>query len=279
MSQEKRGPTRAWERAKGSLTRADSWLSAKEDWLKARGVVKLLQTLGSLSIVIAAASYLAECDDRRDARDVAAWDVVMASAGKPGGGGRVQALETLNSQHVALAALDLTAAVLNHACLPFAMLFGAQMNDVILIDADLRFASLGFAQARRGNFLVAKLDFANLSYADLREAQFGWATMREANLYKADLRGARLGRGIQTAHVLGANVSGARFYSPEIKQWVLTHGAVEIADSSAWNLLRESAALPETTRVAINSKPVRRSAERCVKERTGRPDVAGTSNP
>lgn len=183
--------------------------------------VKLLNALGSFSLIVAAVAYCRGGPARRQAqldgvkaKHYQAWQVINTAQGRGGNGGRLDALEELNNDLVALNGVNIVGAWLPGLRVPMGRLRGAIADSARLEGADLRGADLskaGLAQARldsadlRGAILAgarlenanlssADLSFADLSFADLRGAQLSRANLSHALLEGADLRGAELNR-------------------------------------------------------------------------------------
>ncbi|UCC99420.1 MAG: pentapeptide repeat-containing protein, partial [Phycisphaerales bacterium] len=136
--------------------------------------LEILGHAGRLTILIAVVTYFMGADERqmqatdqRKAKQYQAWQVINIAQGKPGGGGRKDALEDLNKDNVSLVGVDISKAFLR----------------------ELNLAGAYLVQA---NLAEANLEYANLSRADLRQANLAGAVLYhtdldEAYLSKADL--------------------------------------------------------------------------------------------
>ena len=146
--------------------------------------------LASISMLIAVIFYFADTGNRTMQRHYQAWQVINTAQGKGGSGGRIEALEQLAKDGVALIGVDVSGAFLRGVKLDHAALLRANFHN-----ADVRAAS----------FQSARLINANLSGANLREANLGNANLQEADLNDTDLNGANL----KGADLTGANLAGA----------------------------------------------------------------------
>jgi hypothetical protein len=205
---------------------------------------------------------------QQQAAQYQAWNVLSAAQGKGGSGGRIQALEYLNSLGVVLYGADLSHAYLGEVKLPKASLGRANLDSAVLEGADLRHANMAAATARGAVFRYANLDSANLDFADLRGAYLSYSSgdavsfmmtnLQGAQMYNAgilsnadfggaDLRYALLGTpsGIweQWRHVdnlMLANVYGVRGVPNAFVRWAVdTMGAVAVPSDSAWEVRKQ----------------------------------------
>src|SRR5437762_2897281 len=139
--------------------------------------LEVLEYAGSFSILIAVIFYFAESGERTQARHYQAWQVINTAQGKGGSGGRIDALQALNDDHVALVGVDLSDAFL---------------QNVELENADLHRSDIRRGDLRGAKLSGANLDFANLGSANLRKADLRDAILTSVNLQEADLAGADL---------------------------------------------------------------------------------------
>jgi len=143
-------------------------------------LVELLEYAGSFSILFVAIFYVLGAPDRLKQKHYQAWQVINTAAGKGGNGGRIDALQELNHDRVALIGVEVTNAYL----------------------AGVR---LEKAEARRANFSSSDLRRASFKRANLDDADFQWANLRGADLRECDLAGS----GLDDADLVGANLAGA----------------------------------------------------------------------
>src|ERR1700733_10620725 len=91
------------------------WLA---HYLSRWALLEVLEYLGTFSVLIAVIFYFAESGDRLRQRHYTAWAVINTAQGKGGSGGRIEALEELNHDHVPLIGLDGSLAFLQGVELP-----------------------------------------------------------------------------------------------------------------------------------------------------------------
>jgi hypothetical protein len=154
------------------------WLCANAaHYLSRWSLLAVLEYLGSLSILIAVIFWFSETGERAQQRHYQAWQVINTAQGKGGNGGRIDALEQLNADHISLTGVDLSDAFLQSIQLP---------------SAQLARANLASADARDADLHNANLEAANLNSTNLRNANLSSANLADANLEDADLTGADL---------------------------------------------------------------------------------------
>jgi hypothetical protein len=129
--------------------------------------VEFLEYAGRFTILVVAIFWVVEADSRAKERHYRAWELINAARGSTGDGGRKDALQDLNKDHV--------------------MLAGAPLEQAYLAGVDLQGANLSFAKLQG-----ADLRWANLQGAYLSTANLGLADLWDANLQGADLRWANL---------------------------------------------------------------------------------------
>jgi hypothetical protein len=196
--------------------------------------LEVLEYLGSFSILIGVIFWFAESGDRAQQRHYQAWQVINTAQGKGGSGGRIEALEELNRDHISLTGVDVSSAFLQGLSLPHAKLVRASFASADLRDsdfhlADLTWADLHFANFRNSDLERSILDHASLREADLSEANLAGSRLDEADLTNADLHDADL-RGIawqRIAAVMNTNISGVRNPPEGFVPWALRNGAVQ----------------------------------------------------
>src|SRR5271155_1677706 len=74
--------------------------------------LEVLDYLETFSVLIAVIFYFSESGDRIKQRHYQAWQVVNTSQGKGGSGGRIDALQELNEDHISLVGVDASTAFL-----------------------------------------------------------------------------------------------------------------------------------------------------------------------
>ena len=209
-------------------------------WLSNWSFLETLEYLSSLSVLIAVIFYFAGSNDRIKMRHYQAWQVINTAQGKGGNGGRIDALQELAEDRVALTGVDLGEAFLqgvrlDHAKLMRANFHNADVRNGSFISAELGDATLAGANFRNADFQGAKLRGADLTDADLNGANLAGADLSGATLDNADLRNTDL-RDIKWANVNGVkmtNLQDARNVPPEFLKWALQHGAIQGAPDQA----------------------------------------------
>ena len=202
--------------------------------------LEVLEYLGSLSVLIGVIFYFSESGDRIKQRHYQAWQVINTAQGKGGSGGRIEALQELNTDKVPLVGVDVSTAFLQgihlaHANLLRADLSAADVRGGTLPSANLDFANLHSANLRGADLQRATLTNANLSDADLVGSNLAGAALDNADLTSADLRNADL-REISWKHIAtikSANIAGIKNAPQDFRDWALKNGALE--DPNATN--------------------------------------------
>ena len=200
--------------------------------------LEVLEYLGSFSILIGVIFWFTESGARVQQRHYQAWQVINTAQGKGGSGGRIEALEELNADHVSLTGVDVSQAFLQTLRLPQAQLMRANLSAADLRDSDLHDTDLSWAELRSANFRNASLVRVVFSHADLRDsdlsaadlsgARFDAADLTNADLHDADLRGIAWQ---QIAAVLNANIAGVKNPPDGFVSWALKNGAVQNAEN------------------------------------------------
>jgi uncharacterized protein YjbI with pentapeptide repeats len=228
-----------------------NWWMAWLSWgLDRWALLDVLDHLGRFSVLIAVIFYFADSGNRQKQKHYQAWQVINTAQGKGGNGGRIDALQELNEDHVSLIGVDASGAYLGGVRLERAQLDRCDLHAADLRGSRLRWARLANSNLQSANFRGADLTGADLNSAELQDADLSGATLAKANLAnadlnRADLRGADASavnwQGIQSMKL--ANVYGMRNAPPEFLEFARKSGAVSLASDDEWNtLLRQAAA-------------------------------------
>jgi pentapeptide repeat protein len=200
-------------------------------------LLEVLEYLGSLSILVAAIFYFSEAGDRTKQKHYQAWQVINTAQGKGGSGGRLEALQELNSDHVPLVGVDVSGAYLQGIRLEKSSLVRANFSAVDARNSDFRGADFSDANLRGANFREANFAKANLRRVDLRDADLvradlSGASLSGALLANADLRDADLDGAAwnEIVSIKAANIAGVRNAPAGFLEWAVINGAVETAD-------------------------------------------------
>jgi len=203
---------------------------------------EVLEYGGSFSILIAVIFYFMGTGDRMKQKHYMAWQVINTAQGKGGSGGRVDAMQELNDDHVPLIGVDVSDAFLQDVNLP-----GAELRRGDFSSADMRRAVLRTSDIEGANFHLTNLRGADLGSADLTDTNFQDADLTGAKLSDAELSGASFERAdLRDADLAAvrdwkaikairlANLHGARNLPADFLDWAKRLGAVDIADDGEW---------------------------------------------
>ena len=188
----------------------------------------ILGHVGRLTILIAVIFYFMEADERRKVRHYQAWQIINASRGQIGSGGRLEALQDLNRDKAVLTYVDVSNAYLMRIDLESAGLSRADFSGATLWQANLYKAACQWTNFSGTVLHGVNLSEAILSEADLSKARLTLAHLSGANLYEANLSGANVfgaklsGANLHRADLSGADLNGANLqYSnlSDIKNW------------------------------------------------------------
>jgi hypothetical protein len=207
--------------------------------------LEVLEYLGTFSVLVAVILFFNEAGDRIKQKHYQAWQVINTAQGKGGSGGRVEALQELNTDRVPLVGIDVSGAFLQGVSLPKAHLLRSNFSR---------------CDARNGNFQSADFTYADLSSGNFREADFRKALFRSSHLDDADLWGANLSgsdfsdatlvntdlrnadlsdvrwQGIKSLRM--ANLYGVKNAPPGFVSWAIQRGAVQIESDAQWEAVR-----------------------------------------
>ncbi|MBV8533739.1 MAG: pentapeptide repeat-containing protein [Verrucomicrobia bacterium] len=213
-------------------------------WLSGWALLEVLEYIGTLSILLAVISYFAESGDRIKQKHYQAWQVINTAQGKGGNGGRIDALEELNDDRVALVGVDLSDAFLQRVKLDGADLVrsnfsSADVREGSFVGARMEYANLASGNFRNGSFRNANLRNATLQDADLQGVNLSETNFQGADLSKADLRNADLrnAKWAEIADLKLANIFGVKNAPPDFSRWAIQRGAVSIESDAEWSKL------------------------------------------
>lgn len=166
--------------------------------------LELLEYLGSFSVLVAVIFYFSESGARIQQRHYQAWQVINTAQGKGGSGGRIEALQQLNADHVPLVGVNVSSAFLQ----------GLNLSRANLMRSDFSSADL-----RNSNFTAVDFAFANLNSANLRYAHLDYAKFQQTDLRNADLTGSSL----VAADLTGATLDDADLSQADVRGMVWQH--------------------------------------------------------
>src|SRR6266852_1627373 len=159
--------------------------------------LEVLEYLSSFGVLIAVIFYFSESGDRIKQKHYQAWQVINTAQGKGGNGGRIEALQELNTDGISLVGVDASGAFLQGIRLQRASLARSNFSAADMRDSDLSFADLSNADLQSTNFRQSTLrnsdfDHADLTKADLWGADLSGADLSGTILADADLRNTNL---------------------------------------------------------------------------------------
>jgi hypothetical protein len=239
------------EQAHRGWLRPFYWLEWIWEWiahaLSNWAFLEVLEYLGRLSLLVGVIFYFVEAPDRKKQKHYQAWQVINTAQGKGGSGGRMEALQELNHDHVPLVGVNVEGAFLMGIRLEKAPLIRANFDSTDLRgcdlqEADMESATLRSANVRTCNLRNVRLENANLTDADLLGADLSGANLDGANLARVDLRNCDL-RAIKwraLANIRLANISQVKNAPPGFVEWATQQGAVSIASDEEWLKLSTS---------------------------------------
>jgi hypothetical protein len=201
--------------------------------------LRVLEYLEGFSVLVAVIFYFSESGDRLKQKHYQAWQVINTAQGKGGNGGRIDALEELNMDGIALVGVDVAGAFLQGIHLEHGHLRRANFSASDVRDGYLNFAKLDDANLDRANFRESHLNGADLEGASLKEADLTDADLSDADftgvyLTDADLNNANLAnlRWSNIKDLKNANIYGVKNAPDGFVAWAKQHGAVETKPDS-----------------------------------------------
>lgn len=204
--------------------------------------LEVLKYMSSLSILVAVIFYFSESGDRAKQKHYQAWQVINTAQGKGGSGGRLEALQELNSDRVPLVGVDVSGAFLMGIRLEGSKLVRANfsgadvrnsdLSRVDFSDANLQFANFRYSKFRKTSFERAQLDDADLVGADLSGADLSGASLANTDLRNTNLTGIHWR---EIARIRGANVHNAQNAPDGFAAWALQNGAIDAASEPESN--------------------------------------------
>ena len=214
------------------------WLAfALSNWT----FLEILEYLGTFSVLVAVFLYFHEAGSRIRQMHYQAWQVINTAQGKGGNGGRIEALQQLNADHVSLIGVDVSHAFLRNVSLSKALLARANFSVSDVREgnfrlADLSYADLNSANFRQASFREASLRYANFGDTDLVEADLSGADLSDATVTNADLRFADLHdvRWQKIKDIHGTNIYGVKNAPEGFVSWATQNGAVAIKSDARW---------------------------------------------
>ncbi|MDJ0634925.1 MAG: pentapeptide repeat-containing protein [Xenococcaceae cyanobacterium MO_188.B29] len=236
-------------------------LEPTDAWISRQAFFAILGRLGNLALIAAVVAFIFGENVRRNNEVFSAWQTITSANGQPGSGGRIEALQFLNSRPWRFPWIGWTKKGLywderENECklkrllglrwerqplaglsAPKAYLRNIHLCDASLGRANLRDASLGFANLQNAFLDSANLQNAILWSANLQGANLGRANLQNANLRFANLQDASLGRAnLQDAKLEPANLQNANLGSANLQGADLGRANLQNANLGSANL-------------------------------------------
>lgn len=203
--------------------------------------LEVLEYMGSLSVLVAVFFYFHDSGNRIKQRHYQAWQVINTAQEKGGSGGRIDALQELNNDGIALVGVDISGAFLQGVHLGKARLRRADFSAADARNGDFKFAGLEDANLHSANFRKSSLQHASLTGAQADNADFQGADLSEADLSgtvfdNSDLRFVSFNHANwqNIGSIKGANVYGIRDAPSGFLEWAMQHGAVQMQSDQQW---------------------------------------------
>ncbi|WP_158942188.1 pentapeptide repeat-containing protein [Granulicella sp. S190] len=218
-----------------------SWVAwALGNW----ALLDVLENLGTFSVLIAVIFYFSDRGNRQKQRHYQAWQVINTAQGKGGSGGRIEAMQELNADHISLTGVDagqafLVGVSLKHANLSRCDLHASDLRNSDFSDSVLSFCTLEDANLRSANLTNAKVDDVKMTNVDMNGANLQGADISGSDLTGADLRGANL-KGVQWQRISAikmANIFNVRNAPQGFIKFALDNGAVSMESEEKWDEL------------------------------------------
>ena len=224
-------------------TLIENCLESIEFLLQKLAFFTILGRSGELAFIVAVVAFVFGEDIRRNNEVFAAWTAITTAHEQPGSGGRIRALEFLNSRPLRFPWIWVTIDLfgdekeckrklvfgrrwkrepLAGLSTPKAYLAGINLCGADLDSANLQNANLYRAKLQDTNLLRANLQNANLTLANLQKAYLEEANLQNANLLEANLQDANLeGANLQKANLHGANLQKASLWEANLQEAIL----------------------------------------------------------
>ena len=247
-------------------------LEPSDAWISKQAFFTILGRLGNLALIVAVVSFILGEKIRRNNEVFTAWQTITSAHKQSGSGGRIQALEFLNSRPWRFPWIGRTdkdwfwdersqeckekrlwglrwerepltglsapnSAYLRNIHLCGANLWSANLQGAYLEDAYLQGAYLRSANLQGADLEDAYLQGAYLGSADLQGAYLRAANLQKANLWSAILQKAYLGSAyLQGAYLEDAILQGAYLEDANLQKADLEDANLQKADLEDANL-------------------------------------------
>ncbi len=236
-------------------------LEPTDAWISKQAFFTILGRLGNLAIVVAVVAFIFGEEVRRNNEVFSAWTTITTAGGQPGSGGRIEALQYLNSRPwrfpwigwtepgwywdeqekecklKRLWGLRWQRQPLTGLSAPEAYLANIHLCNAYLEGADLQNADLGRAKLQNAYLEGSDLQNAYLWGADLQNADLGSAKLQNAALESADLENANLWSAkLQKTFLKGTKLQKTFLNSADLENAFLWFANLQDADLEGANL-------------------------------------------
>ncbi len=222
-------------------------LEPSDAWISRQAFFAILGRLGNLALIVAVISFVFGEKIRRNNEIFAAWQTITSAHKQPGSGGRIQALQFLNSRPLRFPWIVGLTKGFRFPWITFVTekdwywngqkcekkgLWGFRWERQSLVGLSAPSnAYLAGIHLCGAELWDANLEGANLRDADLKGAELWDANLEGANLRDADLQGAKLGGAdLQGAFLLEADLQGANLGHADLQGAVLWRAELQRAD-------------------------------------------------
>ncbi|MEL7079615.1 MAG: pentapeptide repeat-containing protein, partial [Cyanobacteria bacterium J06582_2] len=221
-------------------------LEPVDAWIDKQAFFAILGKLGNLAVVVAIVTFVFGENIRRNNEVFSAWQTITSAHGQSGSGGRIKALEFLNSRPLRFPWVGWTKDLFwdekTGECeekLVFgrrwsrellvglsapnkAYLSGINLCDAVLESANLQDADLWNANLQDAGLFRVNFQNTSLRYANLQNAVLEGANLRDANLWRANLRDAVLeGANLRDANLGNADLQNTNLWRANLRDAVL----------------------------------------------------------
>ena len=222
-------------------------LEPLDAWIEQQAFISILGRLGNLALIVAVVSFVFGQDVRRNNEVFSAWQTITSAEKQSGSGGRIEALQFLNSRPLKFPWIGFTKKKewfwhkgeqeckhrrmrgarwerqpLVGLLAPNAYLIGINLCEPILGEAVLEKAHIEFSVLKKAYLWNTNLREAKLIETDLQNATFVKAVLQETILAKADLQGGYLEKvDLEKAILWKANLKGVYLWDANLKGAIL----------------------------------------------------------
>ena len=230
-------------------------------WISKQAFFTILGRLGNLAIVVAIVTFIFGEDIRRNNEVFSAWQTITSANGQSGSGGRIKALQFLNSRPLRFPWIGWTKPgwywderekecklkrlwglrwerePLSGLSAPGAYLANIHLCEAYLEGADLQNANLWSAKLQNSYLEGAKLQNSLLWGADLQNVDLGRANLENAVLESVDLENANLWSAkLQNTFLKDTKLQNAFLKSADLENTFLWFVNLQDADLEGANL-------------------------------------------